>query len=483
MRSVIVIGAGISGLTAAWALRDTARVTVLDSAPRVGGKIRTGRVAGVPVDLGAESMVTMGPDAVRLAEAVGLGDALCEPAAAPITIWTHDALRPMPPGHLMGIPSRPELMARSGLLSDEGLNRLHLGEDLEPLPPTTDVTVGGYLEPLIGREAVDRLVAPVLGGIYGGDAYRLSLASALPFLTGITESGEPLMTALRRRESARAGAPRTSPVRGVRGGMGRLAQAVAESSGATVLTGTTARAVCQEAETRAQADAKANGAWRVHADTDDGPLALDADAVILAVPSDVAARLLGPHAPHAAKALAEVEHASSAVVTLAFPADGATREAFAGRNGFLVPPVDGRAVKGATFLSAKWPWYAQDAPGVFIVRASLGRAGADSPLGVPDRTLADAALSDLTAALGPLDEPVASRVTRWERGLPQYHVGHGARMDLVRDELASLPGLDVCGATYRGVGVASCISSGLAVARRMAPETEPFTRQEPADEQ
>lgn len=479
MRSVIVIGAGISGLTAAWALRDTARVTVLDSAPRVGGKIRTRRVAGVPVDLGAESMVTMGPDAVRLAEAVGLGDALCEPAAAPVTIWTRDALRPLPPGHLMGIPSRPELLAQSGLLSDEGLNRLHLGEDLEPLPPTTDVTVGGYLEPLLGREAVDRLVAPVLGGIYGGDAYRLSLASALPFLTGITESGEPLMTALRRRESARAGAPRTSPVRGVRGGMGRLAQAVAESSGATVLTGTTARAVCQEAETRAEA----HGAWRVHADTDDGPLALDADAVILAVPSDVAARLLGPHAPRAARTLAEVEHASSAVVTLAFPAGGATQEAFAGRNGFLVPPVDGRAVKGATFLSAKWPWYAQDTPDVFIVRASLGRAGADSPLGAPDRMLADAALSDLTAALGPLGEPSVSRVTHWERGLPQYHVGHGARMDLVRDELASLPGLDVCGATYQGVGVASCISSGLAAARRVAPETEPFTRQEPVDEQ
>lgn len=475
MRSVTVIGAGISGLAAAWALRDTARVTVLDSASRVGGKIRTGRVAGVPVDLGAESMVTMGPDAVRLAAAVGLGDALCEPAAAPVTIWTRDALRPMPPGHLMGIPSRPELLAKAGLLSADGLRRLHLGEDLEPLPPTTDVSVGGYLEPLIGREAVERLVAPVLGGIYGGDVFRLSLASAVPFLTGITHSGEPLITALRRREAGRAGAPRTAPVRSVRGGMGRLAQAIAESSGATVLTGTTARALRPLPE--------GDGAWRVHADTDDGPLALDSDAVILAVPSDVAARLLGPHAPRAAEALAEVEHASSAVVTLAYPADGAAREAFAGRNGFLVPPVDGRAVKGATFLSAKWPWYAQDTPDVFVVRASLGRAGADSPLGFPDRTLADAAVSELTTAMGPLGEPLASRVTRWERGLPQYHVGHGARMGLVRHELAALPGLDVCGATYEGVGVASCISSGLAAAGRVAPGTEPFTGQEFADEQ
>ncbi|MGW5731546.1 MULTISPECIES: protoporphyrinogen oxidase [Streptomyces] len=474
MRSVTVIGAGISGLAAAWALRDTARVTVLDGAPRVGGKIRTGRVAGVEADLGAESMVTLGPDAARLAEAVGLGDALCEPAEAPVTIWTRDGLRPMPPGHLMGIPSRPELLAPTGLLSEEGLRRLDLGEDLEPLPPTTDVTVGGYLEPLIGREAVDRLVAPVLGGIYGGDAYRLSLASALPFLSGITASGEPLMTALRRRETARAGTPRTAPVRGVRGGMERLARAVAKFSGATVLTGTSARALSRRAE--------GGGAWRVHADTDDGPLALDADAVILAVPSDAAARLLAPHAPGAAAALAQVEHASSAVVTLAFPADGPAREAVAGRNGFLVPPVDGRLVKGATFLSAKWPWYAQDTLDVFVVRASLGRAGAASPLASPDGTLAAAALTELTAALGPLGEPLARRVTRWERGLPQYHVGHGARMDLVRDELAALPGLDVCGATYQGVGVASCISSGLAAARRTVPGTEPFTGGEADDE-
>ncbi|MGW7066925.1 protoporphyrinogen oxidase [Streptomyces sp. NPDC054855] len=470
MRSVTVIGAGVSGLSAAWALRDTARVTVLDSAPRVGGKMRTGRVTGVPVDLGAESMVTMGPDAVRLAEAVGLGDSLCEPAAAPVTVWTRDALRPMPPGHLMGVPSRPEHLAGTGLLSEQGLHRLHLGDDLEPLPPTTDVTVGDYLEPLIGREAVERLVAPVLGGVYGGDVFRLSLTSALPFLTGITRTGEPLMTALRRREAARSGTPRTAPVRGVRGGMGRLAQAIAETSGATVLTGTTARSL------RPQPD-RGEG-WRVHADTDDGPLALDSDAVILAVPSDSAARLLGAHAPRAAEALTEVEHASSAVVTFAFPADGAAREAVAGRNGFLVPPVDGRAVKGATFLSEKWPWYAQDTPDVIIVRASLGRAGAVSPLGLPDRALTQAALSDLTQALGPLGEPLTSRVTRWERGLPQYHVGHGARVDLVRDEIAALPGLDVCGATYEGVGVASCISSGLGAARRVAPGTEPFTRQE-----
>ncbi|MGW0908759.1 protoporphyrinogen oxidase [Streptomyces sp. NPDC002853] len=474
MRSVTVIGAGVSGLSAAWALRDTARVTVLDSAPRVGGKICTGRVAGVPIDLGAESMVTMGPDAVRLAQAVGLGDSLCEPAVAPVTIWTRDALRPMPPGHLMGIPSRPELLAHTGLLSEEGLRRLYLGDDLEPLPPSTDVSIGGYLEPLIGREAVQRLVAPVLGGIYGGDVFRLSLAAALPFLTSITRSGEPLMTALRRREAARAGAPRTAPVRGVRGGMGRLAQAIAETSAATVLTGTTARSL------RPRPDGEG---WRVHADTGDGPLTLDSDAVILAVPSDVAARLLGSHAPRAADALAEVEHASSVVVTFAFPADDATRKAFAGRNGFLVPPVDGRAVKGATFLSRKWPWYAQDTPDAVIVRASLGRAGADAPLGLPDKALAQIALSDLTAALGPLGDPSASRVTRWERGLPQYHVGHGARVSLVRDELAALPGLDVCGATYEGVGVASCISSGLAAARRLAPGIEPFTRQETAGAQ
>ncbi|MFD3943687.1 protoporphyrinogen oxidase [Streptomyces sp. NPDC058579] len=460
MRTVTVIGGGISGLAAAWALRDTARVVVLDTAPQVGGKLRTGRVAGVPVDLGAESMTAMRPEAVRLAEDVGLADALCTPRPAPVTVWSRGALRTMPPGHVMGIPTRLDELAASGLLSDHGMAQLRRAEEL--VPPTTsadvaDVTVGEYLTPLLGEEAVERLIAPLLGGIHAGDVNRLSLASVMPQLAAIAQDGEPLLAALRRKLSTGGDAPRPSPVRGVAGGLGHFAQEVARASGATVLTGTTALAL----------DSEPRGAsgWRTHAATADGLLTLDSDAVVLALPAHGAAPLLRPHAPLAAEALAGIDHATSAVVTLAFSRDGTTPGPLTERNGFLVPPGEGAAVKGATFLSTKWSWQSDAAPDLFLLRASLGRAGNDTVSSLTDTQLLRVTVQDLTAAIGPLGSPLATEVTRWDRGLPQYHVGHSERVRRIRGGLAGHPGLAVCGAAYDGVGVSACVASGFTAAR------------------
>ncbi|MGW2014432.1 protoporphyrinogen oxidase [Streptomyces sp. NPDC001927] len=457
MRTVTVIGGGISGLAAAWALRDTARVVVLDTAPQVGGKLRTGNVAGVPVDLGAESMTAMRPEAVRLAEDVGLADALCTPRPAPVTIWSRGALRTMPAGHVMGIPTRLDELAASGLLSDDGMARLRRAEDLVPPTTSTDVTVGEYLKPVLGEEAVERLIAPLLGGIHAGDVNRLSLASVMPQLAAIAQDGEPLLAALRRKVSTSGNAPRPAPVRGMAGGLGHFAQEVARASGATVLTGTAALALDTEP--------RGAGGWRTHAATADGLLTIDSDAVVLALPAHGAAPLLRPHAPLAAEALAGIDHATSAVVTLAFSRDGTTPGALTERNGFLVPPGEGGAVKGATFLSTKWSWQSDAAPDVFLLRASLGRAGNDTVSSLTDRQLIRATLADLTAAIGPLGGPLATEVTRWDRGLPQYHVGHRERVRRIRGGLAGHPDLAVCGAAYDGVGVSACVASGFTAAR------------------
>ncbi|MEU3501251.1 FAD-dependent oxidoreductase, partial [Streptomyces hundungensis] len=149
-RSVIVIGGGISGLAAAWELRDRAEVTVLESDAKVGGKLRTGTLAGVAVDEGAESLMALRPEAVELAEAVGLGRTLTDPAPAPVTVWTRDALRPMPAGHVLGIPSDPAALAGTGLLSDAGLARLCAEPDRPPTPVTEDVAIAAYLSERIG---------------------------------------------------------------------------------------------------------------------------------------------------------------------------------------------------------------------------------------------------------------------------------------------------------------------------------------------
>ncbi|MFD8146824.1 protoporphyrinogen oxidase [Streptomyces sp. NPDC059708] len=456
--SVIVVGGGISGLAAAWELRDEADVTVLESGCRVGGKLRTGTFAGVAVDEGAESLMALRPEAVRLAREVGLGGELCDPAASPTTLWSGGALHPLPAGHVMGVPADPAALAGTGLLSPEGLARAAREPELPAEPLTGDCSVAAYLAARFGREAVDRLVEPLLGGVYAGRADRLSLHATMPRLAAIAERGEPLLPTLARMraagaESAAAPARRPVAVQGVVGGTGRFAQAVAAASGARILTGTTARALSPSP----------SGRWSVRADTCDGPLTLTADAVVLALPAFAAAELLLPHAPLAGEELSAIPHASTAVITLAFSRARNLPEG----NGFLVPPVDGRTLKAASFLSNKWGWLGAAAPDLFVLRASVGRIGEEAPLRLSDRDLVRRVVGELHRAAGPLGEPVASRVTRWDRGLPQYGVGHRDRVTRIREAAAKLPRLGLCGAAYEGVGVAACVATGRSAAREV----------------
>ncbi|WP_233415723.1 protoporphyrinogen oxidase [Streptomyces sp. N35] len=455
MRSVIVIGGGISGLAAAWQLRGKADVTVLESDQRIGGKLHTSTIGGIPVDTGAESIMALRPEAVELAQEVGLGAELCDPATAPTTVWTHGRLRPMPAGHVLGIPTEPRALAGTGLLSDEGLERLCREEELPagPLPRDTDISVAGYLSERIGQEAVDRLVEPMLGGVYAGRADRLSLRAAMPRLAAVAEHGGSIIGALRRVRAA--GAPKAAAVQGVRGGTGRLPIAVAQASGARILTATRAR----------ELQLTGSGRWRVGAQTADGPLVMEADAVILALPAYAAAELLRGHSPAAHEDLSAIQHANSAVITMAF--DRSRTASLPEGNGFLVPPVDGHVIKAASFLTNKWSWLRESAPGSFVLRVSIGRAGEDKELDVPDRHLIRTAVSELHLAAGRMGEPTSARVTRWDRSLPQYGVGHADRVERIREAVAKLPGIELSGAAYEGVGVAACVATGRKAARQV----------------
>ncbi|MFF4737049.1 protoporphyrinogen oxidase [Streptomyces sp. NPDC001262] len=452
MQSVIIIGGGISGLTAAWYLKGEAEVTVVESGPQPGGILRTGTVAGVPVDDGAEAMLALRPEAVDLAKAVGLGGDLVSPEQAPITMWTRGTLRAMPAGHVMGIPTDLTALRDTGLLSPEGLARLGREEELPSAPLDGDTSVGAYLADRLGQEVVDRLVEPLLGGIYAGRADRISLRAALPGVANIAARGGSLLTALRSGAPARKGAP-PAVMQGLRGGLARLPRTIADTCGARVLTRTRVRELHRTPD-----------GWRVVL-SGSAPRSLEADTVILAAPAYAAAPLLRPHAPVAARELSAVEHASMALVTLAF--ERAQMPAGVPRgNGFLVPPVEGRAVKAATFLSNKWRWLAEAAPGTFVLRASVGRLGEESLLGRDDGELAAVCLAELSDVLGPLGRPVDFHVSRWARGLPQYSVGHLDRVRTIRSAVAGLPGLEVCGAAYEGVGVAACVAGARDAALR-----------------
>ncbi|WP_406121013.1 protoporphyrinogen oxidase [Streptomyces sp. NBC_00989] len=456
---VVVIGAGIGGLAAAHRLLDRGvRVTVVEASERVGGKLLPGEIAGARVDLGAESMLARRPEAVALAREVGLTDRLQAPATATASIWTRGALRPMPKGHVMGVPGTAS--ALSGVLSDEGLHRIERDADLPRMEVGDDVAVGEYVAARLGREVVDRLVEPLLGGVYAGDAYRISMRSAVPQLFQAARTHDSLTEAVRGIQERAAAAQQTGPVfMGIEGGVGRLPLAVAESvraRGAEILTGTPVTELRRSG---------ASG-WRVVA----GDRVLDADGVIVAVPAPVAAELLRDEVPGAAAELGAVEYASMALVTLAYRrADVELPEG----SGFLVPPVDGRTIKASTFASQKWGWIADENPDVLVLRTSVGRYGETTILERDDAGLVDVSRHDLREATGLDATPLETRVTRWTDGLPQYPVGHHARVTRVREHVAKLPGLAVCGAAYDGVGIPATIASAYAAVERLTGDPVP----------
>ncbi|TQJ56373.1 MULTISPECIES: protoporphyrinogen oxidase [Streptomyces] len=447
---VVVVGAGIAGLAAAHRLlRRGARVTVLEASDRVGGKLLPGGIAGVRVDFGAESMLARRPEAVALAREVGLSDRLRPPATATASIWTRGALRPMPKGHVMGVPGTATALA--GVLSDEGLARIERDADLPRTEVGDDVAVGEYVAARLGREVVDRIVEPLLGGVYAGDAYRISMRSAVPQLYQAALTHTSLTEAVREIQAKAAAGRQTGPVfMGLEGGVGSLPLAVAES----------VRARGGEIHTRVPVTGlrrASGGGWQVTA----GERVLHADAVVVAVPAPAAAALLAAESPGAAAALRTVEYASMALVTLAYRrAD--TADALPDGSGFLVPPVDGRTIKASTFSSRKWGWIADEDPDTVVLRTSVGRYGETEILGREDADLVDVSRHDLRAATGLDAKPLETRVTRWTDGLPQYPVGHYARVARIREHVAELPGLAVCGAPYDGVGIPACIASAYA---------------------
>ncbi|MFF5956067.1 protoporphyrinogen oxidase [Streptomyces luteogriseus] len=450
---VVVIGAGIAGLAAAHRLLERgARVTVLEASGRVGGKLLPGEVAGARVDLGAESMLARRPEAVALAREVGLADRLQPPATATASLWTRGALRPFPKGHVMGVPGTASALA--GVLSEEGLARIERDAELPRTEVGDDVAVGEYVAERLGREVVDRLLEPMLGGVYAGDAYRISMRSAVPQLFQVARTHTSLTEGVRELQARAAAARQTGPVfMGIRGGIGTLPLAVADAvraRGGEILTRTPVT------ELRRTPD----GGWQVGS----GVRAWRADAVVVAAPAPVAARLLRAETPGAAAELDAVEYASMALVTLAYRRDGA---ALPEGSGFLVPPVDGRTIKASTFASQKWGWIADENPDLVVLRTSVGRYGETEILRRDDTELVEISRHDLKAATGLDATPVATRVTRWDDGLPQYPVGHHARVARIREHVARLPGLAVCGAPYDGVGIPACIASAYAAVDRI----------------
>ena len=455
---VAVVGGGISGLAAAYRLRTllgpAVEIVLIEGSRRLGGALRTVELGGVALDVGAEAFLMRRPEAHELVEELGLGGRLSHPNPVAPTVRAAGRTVALPTRTVLGLPGAAADVA--GLLSAQGTERV-AKEPTVPLhwEPGQDAAVGTLLRERAGDELVDRLVDPLLGGVYAGRADALGLRATLPAVATALDRGVgSLLAAASAVLSSGPLTGRPAPVFGtLRGGLSVLVDALVT---AAMMRPRLGLPVCGLARTP--------DGWRLALGSGRQADGLDADAVLLALPAPALRRLLADPLPVASAAAGRIEVASCAVVGLALPL--AATQALPMASGVLVASTESLSVKAFTFSGRKWAHARSEQ--VLLVRASLGRHGEAQVLHRDDAELLDAVRADLAALTGITALPVATVVARWGGALPQYAPGHLDAVATLEREVASSTGLAVAGATLHGVGLPACIATADAAARRIA---------------
>ncbi|MGA7363142.1 MAG: protoporphyrinogen oxidase [Candidatus Dormiibacterota bacterium] len=451
-RRVAVIGAGVSGLAAASELARLAEMgseplalSVFEASDHLGGKLLTADFSGARVDLGAESLLARGPEIETVLDRLRLGQRLLRPATTSAGIWNGMKMVAIPMDSVLGVPLypwRPDVVRAVGWAGA-------VRASLEPLigrgDPDPDGSLGAFLGRRLGKTVFRRLVDPLLGGVYAGPAEPLSSGAVAPNLVSAAEGGGSLLRGLRRAARSQPQRQGQTPFVSFEGGMDQLSVSLASMvpEGSIHLARTVTRLEAIERH-------------RVRIHLQGSPPA-EFEGVILALPAPAAASLLNSLSGDMGSLLRQLEYASVATVTLAYP-DAALPRRLVG-SGFLVARRPRRTVTACTFLDRKWPHLRQ--PGLTILRASVGSFGDEWVLALDDTTLVTSVHRELRKILGLSQLPTEVRVERWHGALPQYRAGHLSWRDRVAEAAAALPmPVELTGAAFGGVGIASCLQEG-----------------------
>ena len=447
---VAVLGAGVTGLTAAYELtrqaqrqRRCVEVIVLESSSRTGGKVQTEVRDGAVIEAGPDSFITTKPQALELIRELGLSGDLIKtnPGAASIYVCSKGRLRALPDG-MSFLPTRMIPFVLSDLLTWSGNARILIEPWVPAAQGEQDESLASFVKRRLGPEALDLVIGPMLAGIYAGDAEQLSVGSTFPQLKEMERRGGLMRALWRARAPAKTAD--TSMFMSLRGGLSKLTDALAAKlPGGVVRTGQPVQSLKRRA-----------GQWQIQTPT--GVVA--ADGVISALPANQLAKVIADWDLELSCVLGEIPFASTATVSVVFdkagfpnPLDG---------YGFLVPKGEGKSITAATYSSTKFPGRAGEDS--VLIRAFLGGAGREGPAEADDDSqIARAARHDLRDLLGLGDlHPRLTRTFRYPKGNPQYNVGHSLRLKRIESCLRGHPGLMLAGCSYQGVGLPDCVRSG-----------------------
>jgi len=459
---LVIVGGGITGLAAAHRAVELAReqsseleLTLVEARDRLGGTIATERTGGFLVESGPDSFLTEKPWALALCRRLGVEHRLVrtDDRFRKVFVWRAGRLHALPDGFQLLAPTKLGPFVRSSLFSWPGKLRMAL-DLVKPRGTRDDESLGAFVRRRLGREALERVAQPLVAGIYTADPDDLSLTATMPRFSELERRERSIILALWRAnrrvlQTGTSGA-RWSLFVTFQNGMEEMVTSIASRlpPGAVLL------------KQRVDGIERSGERWRVVGGL--GP-AFEADHVIVAAESYTASRLLRYVDPALATLLGEIPYASSATVSLGYhradvphPLDG---------FGMVVPQTERRCVFACTFSSVKYPGRAPE--GHVLLRCFVGGALNEGILESEDSTLLGVARAELREALGIAAEPVLSRVARWTKAMPQYHVGHAGRVETIERCAAALPGLHLAGGAYRGVGIADCVRSGEAAAERV----------------
>ncbi|WP_027484646.1 protoporphyrinogen oxidase [Rhodanobacter sp. OR87] len=452
-----IIGGGITGLTAAFYLQrrledmgSAPRLALLESEPRLGGKIRTTIRDGFLMEHGPDSFVASKKSAYQLVQDIGLENELVRNHTGQAFIARGDRLYPIPAGTMMGIPVRLWPLLRSPLLSP--LGKMRVVQDLFwPRKETGgDQPVGDFFRRHLGNHIVDRLIEPLLSGIYAGDIDHYSLQALFPQIHQLSKNRRSLIRAMSGAyahvKQAPAGKAQGQFLSFKTGLQSLTARIESRLKSCTIMKGSPARAIRRQ-----------GGHYRV--ELDDGRT-LDACSIILAVPGSAAVKLF-PAAGNAISPVLLTPPTSVANVVMAFP-QGTAGMSLNG-TGFVVPRGSGHAITACTWAHLKWPHVAPN--GAALLRCYIGGPHDAQLVDESDATIVDTVMADLRHLMALRETPAFYQVTRWKHAMPQYSVGHLERLGDTRRTIATqFPGVFLAGATYGGVGLPDCIRQGEQVA-------------------
>jgi oxygen-dependent protoporphyrinogen oxidase len=455
MKRTVIVGGGITGLATAFYLQELshgeAEITLIESTPRWGGKITSAHERGFVVEGGPDSFMTQKGAALELCHRLGLDDQLVSPNHTEHTtyVWSRGELHPMPEGMILMAPTMILPFLRSRLISWPGKLRMGM-EMLIPAKGKDDESLASFVRRRLGAEALEKIAAPLMAGIYAADPETLSLQSTFPLISEMENKYGSLLRGMimQKRAQKRVHGKRGPATMTLRGGLQQLIDAIrARLNSQQILLNCRALTVTVTGD---RYEIALNDGSRIHA-----------DEVVFATPAYVTAGLVQEIDPVLASELREIRYVSTATVSLGFRLSDVERPL--NGFGFVVPHVEKRRITACSWSSAKFKHRAPS--DCVLMRVFLGGAHAESVAEKDEAVLVQLARQELHATMGIVAKPVLAKAYRWHKANPQYEVGHQRRIAGIDRIIASHPGLHLAGAAYHGSGIPDCIYSGAKVAK------------------